>query len=174
MSSRLSLQHFISTVAPTNATVGDEWYNSTAKILYKRALNGSGVVDWVEINRFDTTGNRSFVNPTISNYTDQIFSTTVTGNALTVDLNNGRYQVITTMAGANAITLPAPAAGKTLTLQINYVNTPTTLTFTTSTGTIRFPSSVTPTPTLTNAKVDIYVFSSEGRDWYANRTGAAF
>jgi hypothetical protein len=78
------------------------------------------------------------------------------------------------MVGANAITLPTPVAGKGLTVQVNYVSTPTTLTFATPRGTVRYNFGSTPTPTLTNGKVDVYVFISDGVNWYASQSGANF
>jgi hypothetical protein len=48
MSSRTSLQHVVSTSAPVGAALGDEWYNPTTNILYKRAVV-AGVVGWATI-----------------------------------------------------------------------------------------------------------------------------
>jgi hypothetical protein len=52
MSSRVSLQHFVSTTEPTGVTVGDEWYNSSTGILYKRIASSLGV-QWVNISGSD-------------------------------------------------------------------------------------------------------------------------
>jgi len=49
MSSRVSLQHFVSTTEPTGVTVGDEWYNPSTGILYKRIASSLGV-QWVNIS----------------------------------------------------------------------------------------------------------------------------
>jgi hypothetical protein len=49
MSTRSSLQHVVSNVAPTGAALGDEWYNPVTGILYKR-LAVSGGVQWVNIS----------------------------------------------------------------------------------------------------------------------------
>jgi hypothetical protein len=174
MPTRNYLQHFVSTSEPKDIILGDEWYNPNAMTLYKRTFNSFGKVDWVELNKVDNSGNKSFTNPTIKNYTEQLYYVTVTKNAVTLSLDNGSYQSVTTMAGANAITLPLPLAGKGLTVQVNYVNTPTTLTFATITGTIKYNFGSVPTPTLTNGKTDIYVFISDGVNWYASQSGANF
>jgi hypothetical protein len=174
MPTRNYLQHFVSTTVPTNVILGDEWYNPDAMTLYKRSFNSTGQVDWIELNRVDNLGNKSFTNPTIKNYTEQLYFATVVRNAVTLSMDNGSYQSVTTMAGANAITLPPPVAGKGLTVQVNYVNTPTTLTFATPRGTVRYNFGSTPTPTLTNGKVDVYVFISDGVNWYASQSGANF
>jgi hypothetical protein len=121
-----------------------------------------------------TITNKTLTNPTITNYTETRYTATVTSNAITLDLANGTFQTITTMVGANAITLPAPASGKSLTVQIVYASTPTTLTFSSSSGALKYPGGTTPTPTLTNTKIDFYAFVSDGTNWYGNQSGANF
>jgi VCBS repeat-containing protein len=113
-------------------------------------------------------------NLTITNYTETRFTSTVTGNAITLSLDNGTFQTITTMVGANAITLPTVASGKSLTVQILYASTPTTLTFATPSGTLKWPGGTAPTPTLTNTKYDFYTFVSDGTNWYGVQSGANF
>ena len=116
----------------------------------------------------------ALTNPTVTNYTETNFTATVTGNAITLSLTNGTFQTITTMVGANAITLPAPATGKSLTVLVVYASTPTSLTFTSPSGTLKYPGGTTPTATLTNTKVDIYAFISDGTNWYGVQSGANF
>ena len=116
----------------------------------------------------------TLVNPTITNYTETQYSATVTGNAITLALTNGTFQVITTMVGANAITLPAPGAGKSLTVQVVYASTPTSLSFASPSGSLKYPGGTTPTATLTNTKSDFYSFVSDGTNWYGIQTGANF
>jgi len=122
----------------------------------------------------ETLTNKTLTNPTLTNYTETRYAATVTGNAITLDLANGTFQTITTMVGANAITLPALGSGKSLTVQILYASTPTTLTFATPSGSLKWASGTTPTPTLTNTKYDFYSFVSDGTNWYAIQTGANF
>ena len=54
MSSRVSLQHFVSRSEPIGVTVGDEWYNPTTGILYKRIASSLGV-QWVNISGLGST-----------------------------------------------------------------------------------------------------------------------
>jgi len=122
----------------------------------------------------ETFTSKTLTNPTITNYTETRFAATVTGNAITLNLTNGTFQTITTMVGANAITLPAVASGKSLTVQVLYASTPTTLTFATPSGTLKWPGGTTPTPTLTNTKYDFYTFISDGTNWYGIQSGANF
>jgi hypothetical protein len=58
MSSRVSLQHFVSTTEPTGVTVGDEWYNPSTGILYKRIASSLGV-QWVNISGLGSTSSTS-------------------------------------------------------------------------------------------------------------------
>jgi hypothetical protein len=113
----------------------------------------------------ETLTSKTLTNPTITNYTETRFAATVTGNAITLSLANGTFQTITTMVGANAITLPAVASGKSLTVQVLYASTPTTSTFATPSGTLKWPGGTTPTPTLTNTKYDFYTFISDGTNF---------
>jgi hypothetical protein len=78
------------------------------------------------------------------------------------------------MVGANAITLPAPSAGKSLTVQVVYASTPTSLSFASPSGSLKYPGGTTPTATLTNTKSDFYSFVSDGTNWYGVQTGANF
>ena len=122
----------------------------------------------------ETFTNKTLTNPTITNYTETNFTATVTGNAITLSLTNGTFQTITTMVGANTITLPAPATGKSLTVLVVYASTPTSLTFASPSGTLKYPASTTPTATLTNGQSDIYAFISDGTNWYGVQSGANF
>jgi hypothetical protein len=48
------------------------------------------------------------------------------------------------------------------------------LTFASPSGTLKYPASTTPTATLTNTKVDIYAFISDGTNCYGVQSGANF
>lgn len=173
MSTRNSIQHFWSPTEPIGAAVGDEWYNSQTNVLYKRLVSSKGIVNWIEVTALDSSGNKILTNPSIRDYTETVFYTTITKNTITISLSNGSFQNITTMAGANAVILPQPSlsAGKSITLLFVYASTPTSLTFTATGGTIKYSGGVTPIPILTNGKVDIYAFTCNGVNWFGTQTG---
>jgi hypothetical protein len=192
----------VSDTAPASPTNGNIWFDSTKLNTYVYYNDGDSS-QWVNATsvsvgtilppqtgnsgKYLTTNgstaswgtvsisaNSTLTNPTITNYTETRYSATVTSNAITLDLTNGTFQTITTMVGANAITLPAVASGKSLTVQILYASTPTSLTFATPSGSLKWPNSLTPTPTLTNSKYDFYSFISDGTNWYGSQGGVNF
>jgi hypothetical protein len=122
----------------------------------------------------ETFTNKTIINPTVTNYTETNFTATATGGAITLSLTDGTFQTITTVAGSNTITLPAPAVGKSLTVLMVYAATPTALSFVSPSGTLKYPGGTPPTATLTNTKVDIYAFISDGTNWYGVQSGANF
>jgi hypothetical protein len=155
----------------SNLTVSQAVFSSATKQLVSNPITGTSSV---VMNTSPIITTPSIINSTITNYTETRYAATVTGNAITLDLANGTFQTITTMVGANAITLPAVASGKSLTVQILYASTPTTLTFASPSGSLKYPNGATPTPTLTNGKYDFYTFVSDGTNWYGVQTGNNF
>jgi hypothetical protein len=83
MSTRSSLQHFVSNVEPTGAALGDEWYNSATGILYKRLVMTSGV-QWVSMSGLGSMGGTSSSSNSVSGAINGItpLSYTVTTNTL--------------------------------------------------------------------------------------------
>jgi hypothetical protein len=116
----------------------------------------------------------ALTNPTITNYTETRFAATVVTSPLALSLTDGTFQSITTKVGSNSLTLPSPSAGKSLTVQVIYASTPTSLAFTSPSGSLKYPGAVTPTATLTNGQSDIYAFISDGTNWYGVQSGANF
>jgi hypothetical protein len=156
----------------SNLTASQAVFSSSTKQLVSNPITGTSSV---VMNTSPIITTSSLINPTITNYTETQFTATVTGNAITLAITNGTFQTITTMVGANAITLPSPStAGKSLTVQVVYASTPTSLTFSSPTGTLKYPGGTTPTATLTNTKSDFYSFIADGTNWYGVQTGANF
>jgi len=174
MSTRNTIQHFWSPTEPNGASVGDEWYNSATNVLYKRISNSLGIVSWLELATLDSSGNKTLTNPTIKNYTEQLYFVTVINNAITLSLDNGSFQSITTMTGTNTITLPTPAAGKSIILQIAYAATGGSLVFAVTGSSVKWIGGIAPTATLVTGKFDFYSFISDGKNWYGSQSGANF
>ena len=67
MSTRITLQHYVSATEPSGAALGDEWYNNTTGVLYKRLATASGV-QWVNISGLvsSSAGSSSSSSGTIS------------------------------------------------------------------------------------------------------------
>ena len=49
MSSRVAPRHIVSTSAPVNAALGDEWFNPTTNTLSKFVIAGGTTVSWIAI-----------------------------------------------------------------------------------------------------------------------------
>ena len=100
-------------------------------------------------------------NPTITNYTETVFSAN-SGTAITLSLDNGTIDIITLTANAT-ITMPAAVAGKSFMLFVRQDATGgRSVTWTT----VRWPGGTAPTLTSTASRQDIFSFFSDGTNWY--------
>ena len=107
-------------------------------------------------------------NPTITNYTETIFSAT---GSTSVNLANGTIQRITT-SGSTTITLPASTSGKSFTVIVVYAAADS-LTWAGG-STLKWASSTTPTPTSATGKIDIFNFYQDGTNTYGSVFGQNF
>ena len=107
----------------------------------------------------------TLTNPTVTNYTETIFS--ATGNT-TINLANGTVQRITT-SGSTTITLPASVTGKSFTVIVVYAAADA-LTWAGGTS-LRWSNSTTPTPTSATGKIDIFNFYQDGTNTYGSVYG---
>ena len=115
-------------------------------------------------NNTSTTG--GLVNPTITNYTETLY-TANTSTAITVSLANGTVQQLT-LTGNATITMPTAAAGKSFVIMLKQDATGSrTVTW----STVVWPSAITPTITSTASKQDMYSFFSDGTNWYGVTVG---
>lgn len=112
----------------------------------------------------------TFVNPTITNYTETTYAPAA-GSAFTVDLANGTVQKFTTN-GNMTITLPASGAGKSYSIVVAYGGAHT-LTFAGG-STIKWNGGVTPTATSVSGKFDIFNFVCDGTNTYGTIFGQNF
>jgi len=122
----------------------------------------------------DETGSGSLVfgtsptlgNPTITNYVETLY-TANTSTAITISLTNGTVQFLT-LTGNATITMPTAVAGKSFTVLLKQDATGgRTVTWTT----VVWPSGTAPTITTTASKMDKFVFTSDGTNWYGSNAG---
>lgn len=95
-------------------------------------------------------------------YTEESY-TANTSTALTIDLANGTFQILT-LTGNCTYTFPSAAAGKSFTLFQKQDGTGSrTVTWPAS---VKWPGGTAPTLTSTASKGDLFAFTSDGTNWY--------
>ena len=106
------------------------------------------------------------VNPTIKNYVETPYSAN-SSTAITIDLTNGTFQIIT-LTGNATITMPTAVSGKSFIMLLKQDGTGSrTVTW----STVAWPGGTAPTITSTASKQDIYSFYSDGSKWYGTTVG---
>jgi len=114
-----------------------------------------------------TTDTQTLTNKTIeagtftNGYTEEVY-TANSSTAITLDLANGSFQVIT-LTGNATITMPTATAGRSFILLLKQDGTGSrTVTWTT----VKWPGGTAPTITATASKQDIFSFFADGTNWY--------
>jgi hypothetical protein len=142
--------------------------NVTGNVTGDVSGNAGTVTNGVYLDATQTLTAKTLSNPTVANYTEKLH--TNTGDT-TVDLANGTVQKITTN-GANTITLPNSATGKSYVIIVAYGGTHTV---TWAGGsTIKWNNGSAPTQTSTNGKFDIFTFFCDGTNTYGSLFGRNF
>jgi hypothetical protein len=109
----------------------------------------------------------TLTNPTITNYTETTY-TANSSTAITLDLANGTLQIIT-LTGNCTYTFPTATAGKSFTLfQKQDATGSRTVTWP---ATVKWPAGTAPTITSTALKLDKFVFTADGTNWYGSVAG---
>ena len=136
---------------------------------------GLGNVD----NTSDATKNAATVtltNKTIEagtftkGYTEET-ATANTSTAYTIDLANGTVQILT-LTGNCTFTFPTATAGKSFILLLKQDGTGSrTATWPSS---VKWPAGTVPTITSTASKLDKYIFTSDGTNWYGSDAGKSY
>jgi hypothetical protein len=156
--------HGNATIQNPNITIGLLLNNSAGTSGQVLTSAGSGnLPTWTSIS---IPSNTTLTNPTITNYTE----TTYTANSSTavgVDLANGTVQLITLTANCT-ITMPTATAGKSFTLLLKTGTGGFTVTWS---ATTKWPAGTAPTLTSTASKLDKFVFTSDGTNWYGSNAG---
>jgi len=109
----------------------------------------------------ETFTNKTLTNPTVTNYVETPFSAN-SSTAITLDLTNGTFQIIT-LTGNATITMPTAVNGKSF---IVLLRQDATGSRTVTWSTVTWAGGTTPTITSTASKQDIFSFFSDGSRWY--------
>ena len=142
---------------PTNADLG--------QIAFRDDNPQGGIVG--------ATDTQTLTNKTIDagTFTNGYTEETVTANtstAYTIDLANGTVQILT-LTGNCTFTFPTATAGKSFILLLKQDGTGSrTVTWAAS---VKWPGGTAPTITATASKLDKYVFTADGSNWYGSNAG---
>jgi len=91
-----------------------------------------------------------------------------TSTAYTINIANGTVQILT-LTGNCTYTFPTPVAGKSFTLLQKQDGTGSrTVTWP---ATVKWPGGTAPTITATASKLDKFIFTSDGTNWYGSNAG---
>lgn len=120
-----------------------------------------------------TTATQTLTNKTIeagtftNGYTEEV-ATANTSTAYTIDLLGGTVQILT-LTGNCTFTFPTATAGKGFTLLLKQDGTGSRTA--TWPAAVKWPSGTAPTITATASKLDKYVFTADGTNWYGSEAG---
>lgn len=119
------------------------------------------------------TGTQTLTNKTIeggtftNGYTEESVVAN-TSTAYTIDLANGTLQILT-LTGNCTFTFPSAVVGKSFMLLLKQDGTGSrTVTWPSA---VKWPGSTAPTVTATASRLDKYVFTSDGTNWYGSNAG---
>jgi hypothetical protein len=122
----------------------------------------------VSLTGAETLTNKTIEAGTFTNgYTEET-ATANTSTAYTISLANGSLQILT-LTGSCTFTFPTAAAGKSFTLLLKQDGTGgRTVTWP---ATVKWPGGTAPTITSTASKLDKFIFTSDGTNWYGSNGG---
>ena len=115
-----------------------------------------------------TLTNKTIEAGTFTNgYTEEV-ATANTSTAYTIDLANGTVQILT-LTGNCTFTFPTATAGKSFILLLKQDGTGSrTATWPSA---VKWPAGTAPTITSTASKLDKYIFTADGTNWYGSDAG---
>jgi hypothetical protein len=120
-----------------------------------------------------TTATQTLTNKTVeagtftNGYTEEV-ATANTSTAYTIDLTGGSVQVLTLTASCT-FTFPTATAGRGFILLLKQDATGSRTA--TWPAAVKWPSGTAPTITATALKLDKYVFTADGTNWYGSSAG---
>jgi hypothetical protein len=120
-----------------------------------------------------TTATQTLTNKTIeagtftNGYTEEV-ATANTSTAYTIDLLGGTVQILT-LTGNCTFTFPTATAGRSFIMLLKQDGTGSRTA--TWPAAVKWPSGTAPTITATASKLDKYVFTADGTNWYGSEAG---
>ena len=124
--------------------------------------------DVVGTSDTQTLTNKTIEAGTFTNgYTEEV-ATANTSTAYTINLANGSVQILT-LTGNCTFTFPTATAGKSFIMLLKQDATGSrTVTWPAA---VKWPNGTAPTITSTASKLDKYIFTSDGTNWYGSNAG---
>ena len=120
-----------------------------------------------------TTDTQTLTNKTVeagtftNGYTEETV-TANTGTAYTIDLANGSVQILT-LTGNCTFTFPTATAGRSFIMLLKQDGTGSrTVTWPAA---VKWPGSTAPTITSTASRLDKFIFTADGTNWYGSNAG---
>lgn len=161
----------------TDSNSFELYADSAANGINLRGRDSSPMVFWTGNNeraRIDSSGNLGIgtASPAAKfdlngDYKEAVV-TANTGTAYTINIANGTVQILT-LTGNCTFTFPTATAGKSFMILLKQDGTGgRTATWPAS---VKWPSSVAPTVTSTANRLDKYVFTADGTNWYGSLGG---
>lgn len=154
----------------TNSLIGRAASGNIKGLSAAEATTALGVLgSIVGTTSTQTLTNKTLTNPTVDGYTEGM--ATATGAAFSPNLAADTLFYYTTNANAT-ITLPAPSAGKSFTIVVNYGGAHT---LSWAGGARKWSGGTVPTNTSAAGKEDIFSFvCADGTNWLASQAGKNF
>jgi len=131
------------------------WYSTSERM--RLTSTGLGIGTTSPAAKFDLAGD----------YKEGVV-TANTSTAYTISLTSGTVQILT-LTGNCTFTFPTAVSGKSFTILLKQDGTGSRTA--TWPATVKWPSGTAPTITATASKLDKYVFTSDGTNWYGSDAG---